>query len=415
MQRPPIERWFLRSHFAAGALVTTWLQRQFGALIGFLGKSVAQKKVLGLICASVLIIILTAGLWPFHAPKNKVAWLSNGNGLHFGNHGVILSPDAFSLAGSKTGISCTVEIWLQPDHSDTGGTILAFYTPENRSVAFSVDQSIDDLFLRRVIVYQQRRANAKWYIEHVFRKNKQVFVTISSNGQGAAVYLNGALVRTSPRFGLSSKDLTGQLVVGNHPLADNGWQGQLKGLAIYNRELTAAEVLRDYDGWTTNQQAGIKNDGAVALYLFNEGMGNVAHNQINSATDLHIPEHYSVLHEPFLEPPWDEFQPGWGYYKNVLINIGGFVPLGFFFCAYFSSVLRLDRPVLATIVLGGVVSFAIEVLQAFLPTRDSGMTDIITNTLGTGIGAMLYSGKPLQALFKNNEIMEMRAEKTTVK
>src|ERR1700740_748124 len=95
-----------------------------------------QKKVLGLICASVLVIILTAGLWPFHAPKNEVGWLSNGNGLHFRNHGVILSPDSFSLAGLKARISCSVEMWLQPDHSDTGGTILAFYTPENRIVAF---------------------------------------------------------------------------------------------------------------------------------------------------------------------------------------------------------------------------------------------------------------------------------------
>jgi hypothetical protein len=355
-----------------------------------------QKKVLGLLCASVLVIILTAGLWPFHAPKNEVSWLSNGNGLHFGNHGVILSPDAF-LAGLKDGISCSVEIWLQPDLSDTWGTILAFYTPENRIVAFSVYQSIDDLLLRRGTAYRGR-TKAKLYIAHLFRKGQQPFVTITSSAQGTVVYVNGALVRTSPRFTFSSKDLIGQLIVGNYPLGDNGWQGQLKGLAIYNRELTVAEVLQHYDAWTTNQQAEIKNEGPVALYLFNERMGNVVHNQMNSGTDLHIPEQYFVVHEPFLEPPWDEFQPSWSYCKNVLINIGGFVPLGFFFCAYFASVRGIDRAVLATIILGGVVSLTIEVSQAFLPTRDSGMTDIITNTLGTGIGAMLYRCESVQAL-----------------
>jgi VanZ family protein len=83
--------------------------------------------------------------------------------------------------------------------------------------------------------------------------------------------------------------------------------------------------------------------------------------------------------------------PSWSYRNNVLINIGGFVPLGIFFCAYFSSVRRFDRAVLATIVLGGVFGLTIEVLQAFLPTRDSGMTNITTNILGTGIGAMSYS------------------------
>jgi len=97
--------------------------------------------------------------------------------------------------------------------------------------------------------------------------------------------------------------------------------------------------------------------------------------------------------------PWDEFQPSWSYWKNVMINIGGFVPLGFFFCAYLVSVRRMNRAVLATIVLGGVVSLTIEVLQAFLPTRDSGMTDLITNTLGTVIGTALYSSKSVQAIF----------------
>ena len=358
-----------------------------------------QKRVLGLLCAVVLIIILTAGLWPFHAPKNQVSWLSNGSGLHFGEYGVILSPGASSFAGSKAGTPCSLEIWLQPDHSDIGGTILAFYSPASREVAFSVHQSIDDLLLQRVTIYQRRLMKSRFYIGHVFRKNEQLFVTINSIAQGTAVYLDGALVRTFPRLGLSSEDLTSQLFVGNHPLSDDGWQGQLRGLAIYNRALTGAQVLQDYHAWTTNQNAEIKNEGPIALYLFNEGSGTIAHNQMNSEADLRIPEHFFVLHAPFLQRPWDEFQPGWSYWKNVLINIGGFVPLGCFFCAYFVSVRRMNRAVLSTILLGAAISLTIEVLQAFLPTRDSGMTDLITNTLGTGIGTALYGCKPVQTLF----------------
>jgi VanZ family protein len=355
-----------------------------------------QKKVLGLLCASVLVIILTAGLWPFHAPKNEVTWLSDGNGIHFANRSLILSPNALGLVGLRDATSCSVEIWLQPANVDVGGTILAFYTPETRTVRFSLHQSIDDLLLRRGTY--QRHAKAKLYIAHLFLKSKQPFVTITSGAQGTVVYVNGALARTSPQFGLTSRDLTGQLVVGNYPLADDSWQGQLRGLAIYDRALTEAEVLQHYNDWTTIDRAEIKNEGPVALYLFNEGMGNVVHNQMNSGTDLQIPEHYFVLLAPFLERPWNEFNPNWSYCKNVLINIGGFIPLGFFFCAYFASVRCLDRAVLATIVLGGVVSLTIEVLQAFLPTRDSGMTDIITNTLGTGIGAMLYTCESVRAL-----------------
>jgi len=350
-----------------------------------------QKKALGLPCALVLIIILIAGLWPFHAPKNQVRWLSDGAGLHFGVHGLILSADSSSLVGLKDGTSCSIEIWMKPDFSDIGGTILALYNPENRNVAFSVHQSIDDLLLRHINVDAQNRTKNKFYIEHVFRKNTQLFVTITANSQGTTVYMNGVLVRTSRQFGLSSKDLAGQIVVGNYPLVDNGWQGQVKGLAIYNRDLNAAQVSQHYDRWMANRQTEIKAEAPAALYLFNEGTGTVVHEQMNSGTDFHIPEHYFVLHAPFLRSPWDEFDPSWSYVKNVFINIGGFIPLGLFFCAYFSAVRRLDRAVLVTIVLGGLVSLVIEVLQTFLPTRDSGITDIITNTLGTAIGAALYS------------------------
>jgi hypothetical protein len=357
-----------------------------------------QKKVLGLLCAVVLVGILIAGLWPFHAPKNQVSWL-DGSGLHFGEYGVILSAGASSFAGLRDGTSCSLEIWLQPDHSNIGGSILGFYEPANRLVAFSVYQSIDDLLLQRMTGSRQNPTKSAFYIGHVFRKNKQLFVSVTSSPQRTAVYVNGALVRTLPQFGLSSEDLTGQLVVGNNPVANDGWEGQVKGLAIYDRELTEAEVTQHYNAWTTKHSVQMENESPSTLYLFNEGSGTDVHNQMNSETDLHMPEHFFVLHAPFLQRPWDEFQPGWGYWKDVLINVAGFVPFGFLFIAYFVSVRRVNRPVLTTILLGVATSLTIEVLQAFLPTRDSGMTDLITNTLGTGMGTMLYSCKPVQSLF----------------
>jgi VanZ family protein len=55
---------------------------------------------------------------------------------------------------------------------------------------------------------------------------------------------------------------------------------------------------------------------------------------------------------------------------------------------------------------GSVVSLTTEVsltigeLQTFLPTRDSGISDVITDTLGIGIGAMLCNCESVQVLFE---------------
>ncbi len=349
------------------------------------------RKVLASICLLVLCGILVAGLWPFHAPRNEVSWLNNGNGLLLGEYGSIVSLGAFDANDSKEAAPCSLEIWLQPS-LDYSGTILAFYRPEHLVVPLKLWQSHGDLGIQRTSLDQFNHAErTRVYASHLFSPAKSVLVTISSGPAGTTVYADGALTRKFPDFRISSHDLTGQLLLGNAPMGTNPWSGQLKGLAIYDRELTADEVSQHYTRWTKNTQADFaESEGLVALYLFNEGKGSVVHNQIDSRTDLLIPERFFVLHEQFLEPPWSEFFPTWSYWRNIGINIAGFVPLGFFFCLYFSSVRKIKRVVVVTVVLGFIVSLTIEVLQSFLPTRDSGMTDLITNTSGTALGAMMW-------------------------
>jgi hypothetical protein len=341
------------------------------------------------LCAFVVCVILVAGLWPFHSPKNQVSWLGNGNGLLFGDYGSLLSAGVLRSSNSNNGVS--LEVWLEPSAMDDSGTILSFYSNERRFNSFMLRQSLDDLSLQRKKLGPEDVSKAaRIYADHAFHEGKWVFLTISSGDEGTSIYIDGALARMSREFRLSGKDLSGQLILGNSSVTTDTWSGQFKGLAIYDQELTASQAGQNYQSWVGSGRPGVSvPDRTVALYLFKERAGNTVHNQVDSATDLVIPERFFVLHEPFLEHPWNEYYSGWHYWKDVGVNIAGFIPLGFFFYAYFSRVRTVERAASVTIAFGFAISLAIEILQAFLPTRNSGMTDLITNTLGTAVGAML--------------------------
>jgi hypothetical protein len=359
-----------------------------------------QAKLLRAICACILLGMLVAGLWPFHAPRNAVSWLGAGNGLLFGKHGSIVSASPFKAGEARGDNSCSLQILLQPSRIDSGGggMILAFYSPETEVTPFALRQWRRGL----VLVHKRQGISGKRteiYLGDLLSREKPVLVTITSGATGTATYADGRLVKRIANFAVSNQDLTGQLVIGNPPTIAYSWSGQLKGLAVYDRELSAAEVSRGFVDWTKGVQPdSAERQGVVARYRFDEGHGNVVRNEVDSSTNLLIPERFFLLHPEFLERPWDEYHPGWSYWKNIAINVVGFIPLGFFFYAYFSELRKCEHSTALTITLGFGVSFTIEVLQAFLPTRDSGMTDLITNTFGTAVGVMAFRHKAVQVV-----------------
>jgi len=356
-----------------------------------------HARIPGLLCVAVLCGILTAGLWPFQRPPNGVTWLENENGLRLAGRATLWSSGSFQTNGQQDEESRSLELWLQPALTRGSSTILSFSAPEN-PLQLSAYQYHSVFILKRVIQGGQRR-NTTIGIEGVLRQARPVFITVTSGPHQTAIYVEGVLNRVFPQTQLG-QDFTGQLIVGTSPVDDASWSGQLRGLAIYEQELTAAQVLKHYETWTTEGRPELSDgERAIALYLFSEHSGNVVHNALLGGIELLIPQRYALVHQRFLEPFWQEYKPNWTYLEDILVNITGFIPLGFFFCAYWSSARPIKRTVLLTTLLGFVVSLTIELLQSHLPTRDSGTTDLITNTLGTFLGTRLYDLRVARVLF----------------
>lgn len=344
-----------------------------------------RSRLITVACAAVLCIILNLGLWPFHAPRNDVSWLPQRTGLYFGRTGTV-----FSSGMLRPAPSVTIEIWLQPRRIWDSGTFLAFYSP-GKSSQFSLRQSQLDLQLGIPVQDDQHAVIDNLYVDNAFPRRGATFITLTSGTQGTVVYLNGVLARKVQSIRLPADGIVGRLVLADSTGQSDAWSGWLYGLAIYDRDLMAPRVLEHYQAWTQTGSPRIDGDDATqALYLFDERAGKTIRSKTGSGPELNIPETYTTLGQMFLESPWSEFKRDQGFWGAVFKNVIGFIPLGGCFCAYFTLVRQTRRAGLTTVVLGFAVSLTIELLQCFLPTRDSGAMDLITNTLGTYIGVLLF-------------------------
>jgi len=344
----------------------------------------------------LLCFILLAALWPFRVPVNDVSWLRDENGVRFGRYGTILSRG--ELQTTDTSAACyTLEIYLKPVITRNWHSILTFYSKQSHS-GFGLGQTSNDLFLMRHNLNQRGNWRTAAYAGGVFRKQATLLLTVVAGPRRSQVYVNGAFEKALPEFPAIASDITGELVIATSPVEDAGWPGELHGLAIFDRELTPEQVVRDYAAWKQNGEPDPDNmQTAAAVYSFGERAGHTVHDKLHSASDLDIPRRYKILDSRLLTPFWKEYSGDWGYWESALLNVVGFVPLGFFVCAY-CSLAGVEKPALVAILLGGLLSLSIEILQAYLPTRDSGTTDIITNTSGTAIGAAMFHCSFLQVL-----------------
>jgi VanZ family protein len=349
-----------------------------------------QKRRLGILCYALIIAVLIATLWPFNFfPANRVSWLSGTTGIRFANPGVVVGQAPLKMPGNDSAKPCSLELLLRPASLETSAVILNMYAPHNPD-QFLLRQWTHGLVITQDVINEKKKLKRMQLdVDHTFRAGKLSLMTVTSGPNGTAVYLDGRPVGVFPKFTISQDTLSGQIVLGTAAEDDVPWSGELHGLAVYANELTALQVSQHFNNWISESDTTPDLGGAIAYYSFSERAGLEIHNRVAGEPNLEIPKWFDLPHKAVLKSIAREYKPNWEYLSDVLWNIVGFIPIGFLFSAYFDCTIRRWRAILYAILTGGMLSFAIELMQLCVPSRKSSMSDLVTNTLGAAIGALL--------------------------
>jgi VanZ family protein len=357
---------------------------------------------LGWSCVALVLLLLGVGLWPLRlSAPNNAGWLLHTEGLHFPGGestsaydpgGTLFTPEPLALATPGTAPvagSATFELWLRPaaEPASARGRILALTDRSRREVLYFGQWTTQFLVLRRESDASGRQAFRELDAPDALRTNQARLLTVTTGPSETCLYVDGTAVRRYPNAPLLSREdtLVGKhLYIGNSPDGTCPWAGDYFGMAVYGRQLTDAEVLAQRAWWRTDRRSP-PPVAPMALYEFHARSGRWMTNTWGGSNPLFLPPTLS-----FLKPRLAPFSLSLGDLGDPTLNLFGFVPLGFCVAAWLAGRRPRSRwiPVGLAFLAGAAISLTIELVQVYLPVRDSSVTDLVLNSAGTLVGAL---------------------------
>ncbi len=347
-------------------------------------------------CLGVLGATLHAGLHPYDFfVSNRVAWSEGAPGLRFDRQGIAATSESFDWVASGRAKPLSIEIWLRRGASPpaAGGVVLAV-GDGGKLAPLRLAQWRSSFYFRFPAFQDGVLVEETLSLKQDFPKGVQRFVALTSGREGSRAYLEAAEVASS-RLAHSvvpqGRSLGGRLVLGNRSRAGQGWIGRVDGLALYGRVLSPEEVSAHA---TSARKDGIRalagEPGLLGLYAFDEGAGDRVRDLAGGFGDLLIPARC----RPLDPEPLRLRQPLPGYplsRRDMALNLVGFVPLGLVLFWTLRRWTALGPPpaLWVAIFAGFSLSLTIETAQAFLPSRVSTTEDLVLNTAGSALGALL--------------------------
>jgi VanZ family protein len=320
------------------------------------------------ICIVLSLGLLFVGLWPFRfRPANNVHQIDGQSGLRFDKYGIAYGKAPLFTPGGAIDLArpFTIRMEVQPREEPSGSIprILSAHDDDWRELFF-LGQWRDELILRILgeerffhLRYRETGANG-------LQKDVKRSIVVRSDTDGLTLFVDGAPVRTRPGVDfslLSEKRGPAWLILGNSPSGESPWRGDLLSLSFYTKALSPEEIL---------------STGSDSLVRYN----------------LVIPSVFRAPAKRVLDPPWRIQKFNRSFWIDVFVNIIGFIPFGFAVWAWArKDGERKNATVMGIVLLlGASISLFIELLQVYLPTRDSSLTDVVNNILGTYVGARVF-------------------------
>jgi hypothetical protein len=368
-----------------------------------------SRRLRGAAGLAMTIGFLLAGLWPFNfSPKNRASWGSGGNGLYFdGTYGpwkqsvggIALSKPLMvssSIPPAEKG-SFTIAIQLQPALNATNGVphILSLVEKSGKELLY-LGQWKNTLIVKWFGSEQRGKRTLNGIgAGGALLAGRASRLVLSSNQTNTSLYVNGE--PAEDLSGIPVLEENGSIrgcsvFLGNSPDAKNAWTGTILALAVYEKAVPIGRIVEDGKLLTEPAPGGEgAADGLIAAFDLREHRASPIHDSSGNGNSLWVPDRITVKND-VLEWPHPLFPSGPSRLEDVATNILGFVFLGFVYGWWFSygRYRARARSYLVAVLLGGLVSLAIEVIQARIPARDSSLLDFVCNVVGTMLGVLAY-------------------------
>ncbi len=329
--------------------------------------------------------VLIATLWPFNFRQINNARLSPEHGLKLSATSTVYTarpPDKLSNIHRFT---ISLDLTSNTARANGYARILSYSLDPSR-MNFLLAQWEEGLVF--LLKNSTRTRPIHFEVDKVFRRGETQAITVIFDGDKLILFENGKL-RSQMKTGalnFSNWNRTYPLVIGSEANGRFNWEGEIRTIAIFDRALNYDEVQ------SLNGTAKERPESMDTPLIFYDFMGtqidDLKDHGKGIQADLAIPKRFIPYKRTVLDTT--NFKNLWGDKRDIISNIFLFIPLGFFLAAYLK--FRGHNPhsaILLAIGLGFGLSMGIEVLQSFLPTRDSDLVDVITNTLGAGLGSVI--------------------------